>query len=160
MTVFTLDCETSSDESSFLSNSIEEFSDSDDEDSNDGCLKATVIPTQIEDIVNAREVIPILSPEIKEPTDEVFELAVSLKNGDEELPYSTKELSFIKNCARLEKKYGKSMNAIEKRFFKTIQDYGSVNLKKLLEFETDGLSTKRKFYNALKGKRCEKSKLF
>ena len=61
MANFTLDCETSSDESSFMTNSIEEFSDSsDDDESNDGCLKATVIPTQIENIVNSREVVPIL----------------------------------------------------------------------------------------------------
>ena len=52
------------------------------------------------------------------------------------------------------------MKTIEKRFLKTIEEYGSVNLKKLLEFETDGLSTKRKFYNVLKGNKCEKSKLF
>ena len=92
--------------------------------------------------------------------DEVFDLAVSLKNGDEKLQYSKKELAFIQNCARLEKKYGKSMDSIETRFLTTIEDYDSVNLKKLLQFESDDLSTKRKFYNALKGKKCEKNKLF
>ena len=101
MEKFTLECNTSSDESSFCSNNIEEFTDSDDEDLNDGILQATVIQTQV-----AKEVIPILSPEKNDPIDEAFELAVSLKNGDEKLNYSEKELAFIKNCARLEKNMG------------------------------------------------------
>ena len=69
-------------------------------------------------------------------------------------------MAFIKNCQRLEKKYGKSMKSIEKRVFKTIEDYGSVNLKNLLVFETDGLSTTPRFYNDLKGKKCEKTDYF
>ena len=89
MANFTLECETSSDESSFMSNCIEEFSDSSDNDeSNDGYLKATIIPTQVASIVYSLELVPILSPEIKETTYEVFYLAVSLKNGEEKLPYS------------------------------------------------------------------------
>ena len=87
----------------------------DNDDSFDSMLQSTVIPNQV-----AQEVVPTLLPEKNGPTDEAFELAVSLKNGNEKLNYSEKELAFIKNCARLEKKYGKSMKTIEKSFSKLL----------------------------------------
>ena len=48
MQIFTLDCDTSSDESMLKDNDcIEEIDDTDDKVFNDGMLKSTVIPTQI-----------------------------------------------------------------------------------------------------------------
>ena len=61
--VFTLECDTLSDESTTKRNCIEEFDDSDDDILNDGMLNAAVIPTQITTVVDTQEQFPILSPE-------------------------------------------------------------------------------------------------
>ena len=81
-----------------------------------------------------------ISPKKLEMEDEYLDLAIALKHGDETVAYTEEKQKFIHNSSRLSPSYTRDKNSVERRFFNTIEEFGSPRLKTLLEFVFDGLS--------------------
>ena len=167
---FTLDIEPSSpgsnmddteDEDSV--NQIVEFSDSNDvEDTVDATN--FIIPTQNCIVIPSTPVIsesdPIAAsiPPVPDPIDLTTDLqaiAIKIKKREESCALTEAERKIIDGSTRHEKGYGASICRIEKRFFDTIDEFGTDGLKRLLVLEDDGLKCERLFYIKLRGERTQ-----
>ena len=72
---------------------------------------------------------------------------------------SSEELKMVEYSSALEKIYVKANDSVEDRFFNTIRDFGTDQIKDMLKISDDGLSNVREFYNILKGEKCEYTRL-
>jgi hypothetical protein len=104
-----------------------------------------------------------VNKEDKEDVNDTFESDVPLKindlaaqllsEGNKCFNLSKEEERMIAGSSVNRKKYGKSKEGVETRFFETIEHYGSAELKKLLTMGTPGpgMLPERVFYSMLRG---------
>jgi len=86
---------------------------------------------------------------------DVCQMAKDVYNLGFDADMSSEELELIRTSTVNTKKYEKSKNGIEERFFDTIEKYGGVHLKPLTLYAADGYCTERLFYIKLRGERTE-----
>jgi hypothetical protein len=83
-------------------------------------------------------------------------IASSLTESSVNDVLTPEELEMIKNAVCNTKKYQRSNNSIEARFFDTIKEFGGPALAPLCEMQQDGLLQKRRvFYILCKGKKTD-----
>ena len=166
---FTLDIDPSSPESNSDDtededsvNEIVELSNSNDvEDTVNDIVDATdfIIPTQNCIVVPPTPVTfesdpsaaSISAPDPIDLTTDLQAIAIKIKKREESCAITDAERKIIDESTRHEKGYGASICRIEKRFFETIDKFGTDSLKRLLILEDDGLKCELLFYVKLRG---------
>jgi hypothetical protein len=92
---------------------------------------------------------------ISEDTINICDLARNIMDDNLDPHVSAEELKLIMNSTVNTKKYERSKDGIELRFFDTIDKFGGDQLRKLSCYAMDGFKQERLFYIKLRGDRTE-----
>ena len=118
-----------------------------------------IIPTQTCEIITPTHT-PNPTPNIETPLPttnpddfNLHDVAVSLKTKTEKSGLTKEDALLVNSSIRLNKKYNNSLLSVEKRFFATIEEYGTNKIKLLLAHHDDGLNMTRLFYIKLRGEK-------
>ncbi len=87
------------------------------------------------------------------------DIPISLHQDGTSLNLSKEEEALVTDSLVNTKKYEKTKNGVEARFFDTIDKYGGTELKKLLFQHTTPLQSDRLFYFLLRGRKTEEKRL-
>ena len=131
---FTLNCSDESTSNDNSTNCIEE-SLSDDESDVGLILEATVIPTQVVQVVHEKN----HDTKIESHGNKWFDVAVGIKHGNEKSGLTKEEEDMINKSSRLKKSYDNALIKNEERFFETLKENSESSLQELLEYDSNGL---------------------